>query len=78
MEEVESNSHLPSITSYVFYFIEVEAACFAILRDCNGSTGITGGVGYGTFPYPCIVEHPFHFASSIFFCWISSLTIIQK
>jgi hypothetical protein len=45
MEEVESHSHLPSITSYVFYFIEVEAACFVLLRECNGSTGITGGVG---------------------------------
>jgi hypothetical protein len=45
MEEVESHSHLPSIASYVFYFIEVEAACLAFLRECERGTGFTGGVG---------------------------------
>jgi hypothetical protein len=40
MEEDESHSHLPSITSYVFYFIEVEAAYFTVLRDCERGTGL--------------------------------------
>ena len=39
MEEVESHSHLPSITSYVFYLIEVEAAYFTVLRGCERGTG---------------------------------------
>ncbi|MHA2023724.1 MAG: hypothetical protein ACTSWQ_08700 [Candidatus Thorarchaeota archaeon] len=33
------SSRLPSITSYVFYFIEVEAAWLTVLRDCERSTG---------------------------------------
>ena len=31
MEEDESHSRLPSLTSYVFYFIEVEAAWLTAL-----------------------------------------------
>jgi hypothetical protein len=31
MEEVESHSHLSSITSYIFYLIEIEVAYFMVL-----------------------------------------------
>jgi len=64
MEEVESHSHLPSITSYVFYLKEVEAACLAILRDCERGAGTDGVRLPGKLSqYLSFVEPPFHFLS---------------
>jgi hypothetical protein len=66
MEEVESHSHLPSITSQAFYLLKVEAVCLAVFRDYKRSTAITGWVGYGTFPETFIVKPSFHFTLSAF------------